>query len=336
MTSLERELFELIKDYADFKSKTYSKHNVRDLDSFQILQNQINNTQSMQELNGICQRLCYFGVKSIANLKILNHFYNFLKENSKALKIKELKLLKESVVIDFLYNLSLRYKDSSIFVFKTNIGTFFKYLDKNRGYRFNFSLKMSLGKQVKIPKFLPKEKFFDFINYLKNASFHTDLDKRNRLIVLIVAYSGLRSSEVRGLKTTDITGDEQNYYFKVNGKGNKERIAIIRKELIEEFLQEWLNTPTRKRKNSKGYIFMTAKNTNTTSYFLNKILKKLGFLQDINVGLHMLRHSFGSYIYGETKDLILTQNALGHSNIETTKIYIHTNNDYCRQVANLF
>ncbi|WP_034376376.1 tyrosine-type recombinase/integrase, partial [Helicobacter suis] len=228
--------------------------------------------------------------------------------------------------------MSLTYRPSSICVFKVNLGIFFRYLDSKKGFHFNFSLKISLGNHAHLPKFLFKERLFACIEYLKNMQCKSDLEKRDRLIVLIVAYSGLRTTEVKNLKLEDVKKDMDNYYFIIHGKGNKERLVTIKRQLIEPYLLEWLQSKTKQNDRS-GILFKSI----VSQRFINKMLVSLGFTDNFkSAGLHMLRHSFGSYIYGETKDLVLTQHVLGHSSIETTKIYIHTNSDYGKIVADLW
>ena len=67
------------------------------------------------------------------------------------------------------------------------------------------------------------------------------------------------------------------------------------------------------------------RNTNTpicNHINLKPILQELQCVQTRGNYLHLLRHSFGSFVYGKSKDLILTQQVLGHSNLSSTQIYI--------------
>ncbi|BDR29162.1 tyrosine-type recombinase/integrase [Helicobacter suis] len=305
MSTFIRELFIEIKDFIDFKSKSYSKHWVKDTKTYQAMQAQILDAKTIEELNAIKSKLVRLGCKSMHNVAVLIHLFRYFERTK--IDIKHLRFLKESHIIDFLYTMSLTYRPSSICVFKVNLGIFFRYLDSKKGFHFNFSLKISLGNHAHLPKFLFKERLFACIEYLKNMQCKSDLEKRDRLIVLIVAYSGLR-------------------------KGNKERLVTIKRQLIEPYLLEWLQSKTKQNDRS-GILFKSI----VSQRFINKMLVSLGFTDNFkSAGLHMLRHSFGSYIYGETKDLVLTQHVLGHSSIETTKIYIHTNSDYGKIVADLW
>lgn len=69
---------------------------------------------------------------------------------------------------------------------------------------------------------------------------------------------------------------------------------------------------------------------------LKPYLQELDLVKDKGNYLHLLRHSFGSYVYGKTKDILLTQQSLGHASIESTQVYIHTSQEYYSRVAGLF
>ncbi|MGL2820385.1 tyrosine-type recombinase/integrase [Helicobacter pylori] len=49
--------------------------------------------------------------------------------------------------------------------------------------------------------------------------------------------------------------------------------------------------------------------------------------------MHLFRHSFATFIYDETQDLVLTSRALGHSSLLSTKIYIHTTQEHNKKTA---
>ncbi|MDO7253926.1 tyrosine-type recombinase/integrase [Helicobacter cappadocius] len=339
---LAKEFLEGIKYFYDFKTKILTKYAISDMDYFKKLQSDILKVQNIEELKTIRKKLMSVGMKSVGNFMIFEKFYDFLINNANALKISELKTLKEDLLVNFLYEKSLQNKSSSIILYKTMLGDLFRFLDKKCGYAFDFSLRgMKFNKESSLPVFLPETKFLNFIEYLKNHHFKKDFDKKNRLILLIVALSGCRSAEVRNLKLSDFkitrtTDGEEYYSLKLRGKGNKERMAAIKKQSIQEPLKEWLECDLRKRKYNQEFLFCsTISKNDTTKYFLKKTLKELNLKQE-KCGLHMLRHSFASFVYERTKDITLTQNLLGHSSIETTKIYVHSTTDFSKQVINLF
>ncbi|PAF41068.1 tyrosine-type recombinase/integrase [Helicobacter sp. 11S03491-1] len=342
---LSQEFLESAKKYYDLKSKVFSKYNILDTEAFKEAQIKILEAGNIDELCLLRRKIQKIGMNSAKNLTVIEDFYHYLIENAKNLHISELKFLKENQVIDFLYQKSLTNKSSSIALYKIILGEFFRFLDKKMGYDFDFTLRnLRFNKEKPLPKFLPKPKFLNFIDYLQNAKFNRDFDKKNRLILLIIALTGMRSNEVRSLKLSDlqVTFNEygESYYsIKITGKGNKQRIAGIKKSLIEKHLQEWLKCDLKKRKYNQDYLFLNPafKGSDTTINFLIKTLKKLRILKEKeSAGLHILRHSFASFIYEQTKDIVLTQNLLGHSSIETTKIYVHRTTDFSKQILNLF
>lgn len=344
---ISQEYLECARKYYDLKSKVFSKYNIKDMDAFKEIQSEILKASSIEELCLIRKKIHRVGMTSLKNLSVIEVFYHYLIENMKNLRITELQFLKENQVIDFLYQKSLTHKTSTLDLYKKNLGEFFRFLDKKMSYDFDFSFRnLNFNKEKPLPKFLAKPRFLNFIDYLQNTYFEKDMDKKNRLILLIIAFTGIRGDEARKLKLSDlqITYDEfgESYYsIKINGKGNKQRVAGIKKHLIEKHLKEWLKCDLKKRKYNREYLFynpeLGMRGSDTARLFLVKTLRKLKIIKEKEtMGLHTLRHSFASFVYDNTKDIVLTQNLLGHSSIETTKIYVHRTTDFSKQILNLF
>ncbi|WP_437342085.1 tyrosine-type recombinase/integrase [Helicobacter pylori] len=85
--------------------------------------------------------------------------------------------------------------------------------------------------------------------------------------------------------------------------------------------------------------FTKAKNNTTQKTcslkgFIAKIFKLSNIdVKSYGLGLHLFRHSFATFIYDETQDLVLTSRALGHNSLLSTKIYIHTTQEHNKKVA---
>jgi integrase/recombinase XerD len=68
---------------------------------------------------------------------------------------------------------------------------------------------------------------------------------------------------------------------------------------------------------------------------LKRISKEIGINEDATI--HGLRHSFGTYVYGQTKDIVGVQRVMGHTDSRTTeKYYVHTQLDMIRNISNAF
>ena len=75
---------------------------------------------------------------------------------------------------------------------------------------------------------------------------------------------------------------------------------------------------------SQAYIYKNVEN----------ILKYVGIKKE-KMGAHMLRHSFATLLYQRHKDLVLVQEALGHADLNTSRIYTHFDKDQLLKAASL-
>jgi integrase/recombinase XerD len=148
---------------------------------------------------------------------------------------------------------------------------------------------------------------------------------RNNLMVKVLLNSGLRSAELLDLRIADI--DWKTGAMTVHGKGNKYRIVWLPKPVLQDL---------RRYKNGQGpddYVFATKKGGRIQARYLRALVKRLAAKAGIErrVHPHMMRHTFATGFYKETKDLMLTRDALGHASVETTEIYTHLDRDDLRR-----
>jgi integrase/recombinase XerD len=168
----------------------------------------------------------------------------------------------------------------------------------------------------KIPEVLTEEESTLLLKQ-PNPRYPTGL--RNLCMMRLMLDAGLRSAEVLALKVRDIQWNTGRLKV-VQGKGSKDRILWLNEDALQ-LLLKW-----RKRQSiDEGLLFTTLKGDPVQSRYLRAMVKRYGKRARLekDVHPHMLRHSFATDLFRDTKNIRLVQKALGHANLGTTMIYTH-------------
>jgi len=143
---------------------------------------------------------------------------------------------------------------------------------------------------------------------------------REKAIITLLAYSGVRNKELCGLRVCDINlGD--NMVRVLAGKGKRDRLIHISGDcsrVMLEYLNEYQRTP-------EDYLFTTlARDKKYTGWALRRLTHLLSTRADIRkrVYPHLLRHSLAVNLLRRGCNLVLIQRQLGHAYISSTEIYI--------------
>ena len=152
----------------------------------------------------------------------------------------------------------------------------------------------------------------------------TPLGQRDRAMLELMYASGLRVSELVGLKTFHLSLNEG--VLRVMGKGNKERLVPfgqLAREAIVLYLKEG-RADILKRQQTDD-LFVTHHGHGMSRVMFWMLVKKYAFLAGINSPLspHTLRHAFATHLLNHGADLRAVQMLLGHADISTTTIYTH-------------
>lgn len=210
----------------------------------------------------------------------------------------------------------------------SSLKSFFKFLMKES---IIDSTPMSTVFSPKINKRLPvyvEEKdmqvLFDHIEFPDTWNGKTE-----QLILLIFYSTGLRVSELINLKTTNV--DTSNSCIKVLGKGNKERIIPIQKELlqkIESYINERVDTAT------SNNVFVSEKGKPLYAKLVYNIVKN--YLSKVTTiqkkSPHVLRHSFATHLTNNGAELNAIKELLGHSSLAATQVYTHNSIEKLKKV----
>jgi len=147
--------------------------------------------------------------------------------------------------------------------------------------------------------------------------------QRNHLLLKLMLDTGLRLSETVNLQWKDLDLNTGKLTVR-QGKGKKDRTLWVGEDTLK-LLRKWRERQARDVKGSPGHVFTTLDGKSVSPRYVQQMVKRCaaraGIAKDIHP--HTLRHSFATDLYRQTKDIRLTQKALGHANLATTQIYTH-------------
>ena len=147
---------------------------------------------------------------------------------------------------------------------------------------------------------------------------------RNRAIIEMIYGSGLRVSELTGLRLSDMYRDEG--YMLIRGKGAKQRLVPVSPEADKWFtywLEDRAHLPVKP--DAVDIAFLNRRGGQLTRAMIFTIIRRLAEAAGIKktISPHTLRHSFATHLLQNGADLRVIQQLLGHEDITTTEIYTH-------------
>lgn len=195
--------------------------------------------------------------------------------------------------------------------------------------------KLELGKiPPRVVSFLEDEEI-DRLLTMPSIHEKKDLKRLRDEAILYTLYgTGLRVSELTGLKKTDIKFDTNQFW--VIGKGSKMRSVFFTKQAREK-LEKYIDART----DDCPYLFINLSNFQAFSQLsrnaIEEMVKKYAKLAwiDKKVTPHTLRHSFATSLIKKGADIRSVQTLLWHSSITTTQIYTHVDDKYLKKVHDL-
>lgn len=301
---------------------------------------------SLENLSKAVNRLRSLGLKIVYHF-IHSKFRIFIKEKYSGIKLYE---IDTGILNEFFSILAFQHTFGTLICYKTYFLSLFKFIEKNTYFRFLIDIKLNNTFKNSttniLPSFLNENELKILLNELDSYIQPRKLKKiREALMLKIIIFTGLRISEVVEIKFENITQKDSYYLIEVVGKGNKLRRVSILKAQIDNLLLPFLRLRASYKQNNP-YLFIAKRSkvnsscyTNTNQLkvlndFLRIILCKLKIKKERS-SVHMLRHSFASFIYKQSKDMLLVRDSLGHSQTSTTQIYMHLDEEKLLEISQI-
>jgi integrase/recombinase XerD len=160
---------------------------------------------------------------------------------------------------------------------------------------------------------------------------------RDRAILELLYATGLRVSELVGIRLRDVELDEG--LLRAHGKGGKEREVPFGRtsaEAVRRYLHHL--RPELDRGKGEGMLFLNFRGKPLTRMSVWTLVKGAAKVAGIakRTSPHTLRHTFATHLLEGGADLVVVQELLGHVDISTTQIYTHLDREYLREVHRKF
>jgi integrase/recombinase XerD len=261
----------------------------------------------------------------------MNQFISFLDKNSIDLQTITGDKLKQFV--HYLYALKLSARSIARKI--STLKTFFSYLSSHFDIK-NSAKELHIPKiEKRLPTYLTQEEVSRVLACSEKD--RSPLGVRNSMMIYLLYASGMRVSELVGIKISDIHFDTN--FISIEGKGGKQRMIPLPQSvmtLLSNYVQTQVASSSDALKNAH-YLFpiMYGKKVKPISrqscwIILKKICEQAGIKRVISP--HQLRHSFATHMLEKGVDLRSLQVLLGHEEITTVEVYTHVETSQLRKI----
>jgi integrase/recombinase XerD len=208
---------------------------------------------------------------------------------------------------------------------------FFRFLVRERAVAEDPTLLLA---RPKLSRRLPRVLSFDEVERLLAApDFATDRGKAHAAMMHLMYATGLRVSELCGLRVADL--DLQRGLVTARGKGGKRRLVPVGEvalELVTQYLAAVRPRQAQANGSDETALFVSPRGGHFTRESFWRMVRRYAVAAGI-VPLpspHKLRHSFATHLLRGGADLRAVQAMLGHADLGTTEIYTHVAPDHVR------
>ncbi len=204
----------------------------------------------------------------------------------------------------------------------STLKSFFKYHLKLGAIAVNPAAAVaSLKNNKRLPSFIAEQ---EIQTLFRDVEFPDTWEGRTQHLLLSIFYqTGIRESELIGIRESQV--DFSKGVLKVLGKGNKERVIPVRKELLG-LVRGYIDEKNRLfEKQSHPLLLITAKGKKLYPKYVYNTVRK--YLSEVSSSErkspHVLRHSFATHLTNNGADINAVKELLGHASLASTQIYTH-------------
>ncbi|MCO4818219.1 MAG: tyrosine-type recombinase/integrase [Bacteroidetes bacterium] len=213
----------------------------------------------------------------------------------------------------------------------STLKSFFKYLRMMDVIEVNPAAKVrNLKLPAKIPSYVRKAEANRLFDDISSVTGEASLEST---VMALLYNTGIRRAELIGLKAEDV--DLVKGQIKVFGKGKKERIVPIGKEMVSQ-LEKYITT-SREQENPSNHFFVLPNGKPLYPKWVyncvNKWLKQYSNVEKKSP--HVLRHSFATHLLQNGAEIAAIKELLGHSSLASTQIYAQSDIAHLKKVHKL-
>ena len=206
----------------------------------------------------------------------------------------------------------------------SSLKSFFRYLRKVKVVEEDpFKRIGSLKTEKPLPQYVTESRIKPLLLNLRELSRSPVLkEQRDGLIISLLYGCGIRLAELLSIRLCDIT----NGAVKIHGKGDKERLVPLVKELeerIEVYIDTCRTNGIELQAEDRLIVGSTGKPLSRST--VQRVVAE--YMAQANVqgrkSPHVLRHTFATHLLGRGADMREIQELMGHSSLKTTQQYTH-------------
>lgn len=260
-----------------------------------------------------------------------NDLVQFFKYQQSTYEIIDVKEINHSMIRSWIVSLmEAKITSRSVNRKITTLKTYYRFLLRNGNVSVNPMLKIQSPKTSKrLPVFVEEgqmDLLFDQVNFGDGYEA-----VRDKMILELFYATGMRLTELVGLKETDI--DLNNCQIKVLGKRNKERVIPFT-NLLRQEIEKYLETKKENFIPDTNNLFVTDKGKPVYQKLIYRIVtKRLSEVTTLDKkSPHVLRHTFATHMLNHGADINSIKEILGHANLSATQVYTHNTIEKLKKV----